>query len=512
MRTQSSLKNLTFAFGGQSVGLVISFITRIIFVRILSAEYLGLNGLFTNIISLLSLVDLGVGEALNYSLYKPLSDNDMEKVKSLMRLYQRAYRVIGIIVAVIGFSLTPFLSFFIKNIPNIPHIKFIYLLFVFNSVVSYFYSYKRSLIISDQKRYIATIYRYGFFIAMNIVQIIVLIVTHNYVLFLVCQIAATLLENIVVSKKTDTLYPYLKEKRINQLDKETIQQIIKNTKALIVHRLGGVVVNSTDNLVISRYVGMVWVGFYSNYQLVINALNLIISHVFASITASVGNLGVSESQEKIKSIFNIVFFVNFWIYSFFTICLVSVFTPFIKIWVGEEYILSTNTVLIIILNFYLSGMRRTVLTFRDAMGLYWYDRYKPIFEIIINLTASLVLVKKLGVTGVFLGTTTSIITTNLWVEPYILHKYGLKTSVIPFFKRYMFYTIVTIFSCFATYSIANIFQGNSVLTLCIRIMFCILVPNIIFLLIFYRTSEFNYLREMIGKTILGKFKALKFRA
>lgn len=506
MRTKSSIKNLFFAMTGQSAALIISFFSRIAFMQVLGTEYLGLNGLFTNILSILSLVELGIGPAMTFSLYKPLAENDTEKVKSLMRLYKKAYISIGIVILIFGIIITPFLEVFIKTNPNIPYIHLIFLLFVLNAAISYFYSYKRSLIISDQKRYIATIYRYSFFVLLNIIQIIVLYLTHDFILFLVCQIIATFVENIIVSKKADKLYPFLKEKTVRKLDKPTFSEITRNVRAMLAHRLGGVVVNSTDSLIISKFVGLVGVGLYFNYQLIINALNLITSQVFASITASVGNLGATEEEDKKRFIFNITFFINFWIYGFISICLVVLVNPFVELWIGKDYRLNINIVSIVIFNFYLTGMRKGVLTFRDALGIYWYDRHKPIFESIINLIVSLILVRELGMIGVFIGTTISTLTTSFWVEPYVLYKYGFKSSVIPFFSKYTLYTIVTVIACIITIIVTNMFYEVTIINFIIQLFICIVIPNIIFLLLFHRTDEFRYLYNLISKLVFKKIK------
>lgn len=504
MRTKSSLINLTFALSGQMLGLIVSFFARIVFIQILGAEYLGLNGLFTNLLSILALVELGIGPAIAYSLYKPLADKNTAKINALMRLYRKAYITIGLIILTLGISFTPFLNIVIKTMPDIPHIEWIFMLFVINTAISYFYSYKRTLIISDQKRYIATIYRYAFFIVLNIVQIIILYFTHDFILFLVCQIVATLLENIMVSKKADQMYPYLKERKVQKVDKQTLAEISKNVRAMIAHKLGGVVVNATDNIVISKFVGLVQVGLYSNYLLIIQALNIITSQVFSSIIASVGHLGVTEADEKKKFIFQVVFFLNFWIFSFITIGLFVLIHPFMELWIGKEYLLSASTVLMIILNFYLAGMRRGVLTFRDALGVFWYDRHKPIFESIINLGASLVLVHQFGMIGVFIGTTISQLTTVFWVEPYVLYKYGLKSPVISFFQRYVLYTLVTIVTCLITIGITHPFHEVTVLNFLIQFLICITVPNVIFFTLFHKTKEFQYLYNIFKKMILKK--------
>lgn len=442
MRTENSIKNLMYAFGGQAIGIIVNLITRFVFIQFLAQEYLGIDGLFTNILSILSLVELGIGPAMTFSLYKPLAQKDERKIGALMNLYKNSYNVVGVLIIVIGLAITPLLPMFINQMPNISEINVIYILFVLNSGFSYFYAYKRSLIIADQKKYVATFYRYLFFVILNICQIVILILTKNYVLFLVAQILFTVIENIAISKKTQKLYPFLKEHKKEKLEKQTKKEISKNILAMTIHKIGGVVVKSTDNIILSKFVGLTPVAIYSNYYLIINAVNTVLMQVFNSITASVGNLNVTENKKKLNEVFEKVFFVNFWIYSFSSICLYILFNHFITIWVGESYLFSISIVTIIVINFYITGMRNTVLTYRDALGLYWQDRYKAIFESIINIIASIVLVKKYGTFGVFLGTFISSVTTCLWVEPYVLYKYGLKERVSNYFLKYFIYTIV----------------------------------------------------------------------
>ena len=374
MRTKNSIKNLIFALFGQAFGLIISFLGRIVFVKILTDEYLGLNSLFTNILTMLSLVELGVGSAIVYSLYKPLAVNDKEKIKSLMLLYKKAYTLIGIIIMLLGIISLPFYRYLINEVPNIKNLDLIYFLFVLNTSISYFYSYKRSLIICDQKRYIATIYRYVFYFLLNVFQIIVLFLTHNYILYLITQVVFTWLENICISIKADRMYPYLNDKNIKKLDKKELNTISKNVRAMLFHKIGGVVVNSTDNILISKLVGLIAVGMYSNYYLITSALDTITAQFFNAITASVGNLGACTNSKKVKETFNTTFFLNYLIYGVITVCLLILFNPFIEVWLGKKYLFDFGVVLVITICFYLKGIRKTCLTFKDALGLFWQDK------------------------------------------------------------------------------------------------------------------------------------------
>mgnify|MGYP000883433598 CR=1 FL=1 len=504
-RIVNSLKNIKFEIAGQAVLLFISFIARIVFVRMLSAQYLGISGLFSNILSILSFAELGVGAAIIYSLYKPLSKQDIPKIKALMRLYKRAYITIGIIIASLGAILTPFLPFVIKNMPDIPHIQIIYLMFVMNSALSYFFSYKSSLIIADQKKYITSYYRYLFFAALNIIQMAFLLLTRDYMLYLGFQILFTLLENIIVSRKADRLYPYIKDRDAEQLDAETKNTIVRNIKAMICHKIGGIVVNGTDSLLLSKFIGVVAVGLYSNYLLIINAINQVFNMIFEAAAASIGNLWATQTKEKSCFVFNCINFAGFWGFGFASICLFNLFNPFIQIWLGKEYLFPLSLVLVIVINFYLTGMRKSILTFRDALGLYWYDRYKPLFEAGINLIASIILVKKVGMTGIFIGTTISTLSTCFWVEPYVLYKYGFESRVAPYFIKYAVYTAVLFLGGAITSFICSLIGEGTITVFVIKAAVCFTVPNIVFLIAFYKTEEFKYLMQILNAELKKKY-------
>ena len=501
-RTKKSLKNLYIAFIGQFIGIIISFVSRSLFIKFLSKEYLGINGLFTNVLQMLSLVELGIGPAIIYSLYKPLSQNNEKEISAIMNVYKKIYIVIGTIIIFLGIVLTPFINVFIKESPNISdNIYIIFLLFVLNSGISYFFSYKRDLIIADQKRYIATIYRYSIYFILNVFQIIVLYVTSNYYLFLILQIVATLIENVLISIKANKLYPFLKDKNINKLDTEIKNKIVKNTKATVFHKVGGLVVNSTDNILISKLVSVSAVGLYSNYYLIINALNTIIAQIFSSVTASVGNLNASESSTKSHDIFLKLLFLNFAIISFCSVVFSSIVNIFIKLWIGEDYIFSFPLVIIITICFYLNGMRKAVLTFKDAFGLYWEDRYKPIAEVIINIVFSILLGIKFGVAGIFLGTIISNVSTCLWIEPKVLYKYGFKMKSNEYFIKYFQYFFFTVLFSSISLFLCSIIDANGIIGLIIKGAVSSSLVIILIFLFFRKKEEFLYFKKIIVMNI-----------
>ena len=297
-RTKNSIINSIYAFTSQILTIVLSFVVRTVFIKVLNAEYLGLNGLFSNIITMLSLADLGIGIAIPYTLYKPLSENNHEKINILMKAYSKIYIFIGVTIFTIGLAFTPLIKYIIKDMPNIPNINLIYILFIINSSISYFCIYKKMLIDSDQKSYIPKRIIFNMTILKSIFEIIILIFTKNYILYLLISIFVTLLQNILISRKCDKLYPYITQKTNKKIEKSDVLDLKKNISALVIYRVGIVALNGTDNIIISKFISVVMVGIYSNYLLIVNSIYGIISQIFDAITASIGNLVVSTNDKK----------------------------------------------------------------------------------------------------------------------------------------------------------------------------------------------------------------------
>ena len=505
-RTSNSLKNIRYAAFFKLAVVLVNFLARRVFITVLTDAYLGLNGSFANILSMLSLAELGVGTAITYSMYKPLAEKDETQLLSLMSLYRRFYWIIGLIIAVLGAGLTPFLPKLIHDhaVLNVPHIELIYLLFVFDSAVSYFFVYKQSIITADQKQYIVTFYQNVILICITVAQIAFLLITKNYFVYLGIKIAGTILTNILLARKANKLYPFLKSREIQPLPAEVRTTISKNIRATLMHKIGSVVVFETDNILILYFIGAVAVGFYSNYLMITQGIMNVFTMVFRSMTASVGNLCAQEDKTQAQVVFWRLDFFTRWLYGFSAISLMVLLNHFIGfIWLTENYLFPLSIVLLIVVNFYLTGMRQSVLTFRDAMGLYWYDRHKPIAESLINLIVSIALAKPLGIVGIFIGTFVSSISTCVWIEPYILFKHGFKASSRRYFGKYAFHTAVTAALGFATWYLSTWLPGSGLVPFIGKLALCAVVPNLGYLLIYGRTEEFRYAVELL-KSRLGR--------
>lgn len=494
-------KNIKFSVFNFIVINLLKFIVRLVFVRTLPIEYLGINGLFGNILVMLSLAELGVGPAIVYSLYKPLAVKDKERIKSIMRLFKRVYINIGFTILALGSCLYPYLDYFIKGNTNIEDLQYFYLVFLVNTVVSYFWSYKRSLLIADQKQYIVNIYQSMAQVMVAVLQIVFLLLVPNYWYYIFVMLMGTIFENFIIAKKADKEFEFLDE-YADPIDKNLKKEIQKNTMAMIVHKIAGMVVFGSSNLILSKFVGLVAVGLYSNYQLVIIALNTFAGKFFAAITASIGNLMVLESNDKKVKAFKIAQFITALQASVCFCGMYVLFNHFIELWVGKEYLFNDDVVSALVVSFYLTYMRKAVLMFRDACGLFWHDRYKPIAESILNLAASIYLTIHYGIVGVIWGSIISTVLTCFWVEPYILLRNAIDMKLKDYFFDYLRFTLVTIgATVLVEYLNNSLLKEVTLLNFVLGIMLCIIVTVSIWCIVFQNREELQYVKRIVVKKL-----------
>ncbi len=505
-RSKNSIRNIVFGLTGQILNILMSFAMRTVFIRTLDSVYLGVNGTFTNILMIFSLADLGVGTAIIYSLYRPIAENDTPKIQALMQMYKKAYITIGCVIVLMGLALMPFIDVFIKETEYIPNLRLIFMIFVANTASTYFFSYKGTLITAHQKNFIVTNVVYGTSILCYGIQIVIMQLTHNYILTLSIQTATNTLQSIITMIIADRMYPYLKEKDIVPLTRADKRKIYKNMSALMFYRTGQVIINGTDSVLISSLVGIIESGIYSNYLLLTTTVKNLMQQVFRAVTASIGNLSVLESDERKYEIYNIVYFGNFWMFGFGAVCFFVLFNPFMILWAGVDMMLTLRQVFFIALNFYLIGMRNVNLVFRDAMGIFKEGRWVPIISAAVNIGVSILTTLKFGLVGPFIGTTISMLATLVWMEPVILFKYGFRRKVWPYFLKYAVYFCVTVAATVVTWYISRLFNQNSLYYFIGKVAVCMTVPNLIFWLIFGRTSEFHQMFARVKSVLHRKFK------
>ncbi len=500
-RTSRIFKNSSIAIVSQIMSIFSKFIVRTIFIHILGAEYLGVSGLFANILSVLNLAELGIGTSIVYSLYKPLSEKNTTDIKKYFKAFRYIYAFIGGIILLVGICLIPFLDKIIIDSPDVGNIKLIYLLYLIDSSSSYFYAHYRSLISADQKGYIDYINKIVFLIIQTAAHILVLLIFKSFYLYLGINILVHWISGFYISIKLKKIYPYLKEKTNEKLSGHQIKELIKNSAAIFSHKVGYTVLNSTDNILISMFVGTVIIGYYSNYSMLILTMTGMISLIVSALQAAVGNVCSVDNLEKQHDIFQKINFMFFWIYGVFLTGLIFVGTPFIRIWLGEEYVMQESVLLIVYINTFLQGVRQVVAMYTTATGLFYKMRYKPFFEVVINLIVSVILVKKMGVIGVFIGTLISFILTNLWYEPFILYKYRFKMNCKIYYRNCLIYVAIILIGIIINKLIYNYLVLPSLADVITRSITSVFVPSGLFMLFFRNTTEYSYIKETIKSLI-----------
>ena len=510
MRTRYTLINMVVNIGGQLINQVLLFISRMIFIHYLSAAYLGVNGLFTDVLGILNLAELGIGTAMIFSLYEPAAKDDEHKLAQLMNLYKILYRIVAVAVLVVGLVLMPFLGFFIKDSSGIENLKLIYLMYVANSVCSYLLSYKNSIYLAYQKAYVRNLWVQLCDAVKTVLQIIIIVLTRNFILYLLAQFVMQFIPNVIVSVMVDREFPYLKECK-ELPEKAEFQHILRNIGAMSFHKLGTVIVRNTDSLLMSSFVGLLSVGIYSNYKLVLSGINNLMDKFSNAFAGSLGNLSAIEDEKRVYSIYRELDLLFFFIYAYWTAGLFALFNSFITICFGQEYCFSVTTVAVLVAEFYITGQRKVNLMFREAKGLFWYDRYKPLFESAINLASSLVLVQRFGVAGILGGTVISSVTTCLWMEPYVLMRYGIREEwqkkLREYFVRYTGRVVMVMVLAAASYGWVRFFPAGNILIFLLNGIIYTLFYGVVMFALFRKNREFLLLKERvlnIGRKIRNK--------
>lgn len=506
-RTEYSLINMLTGVAGYGINTVMGFICRIIFVRTLATDYLGINGLFTNILSMLSLAELGISSAIVYALYKPLAENDEAKIASIMNYYRKAYMAIGCFVAVMGLALMPFLDLIITDPPAIKEsIYLLYLLYLTSTTISYFFSYRQSLLTAAQRQYIVSGYNYVITIAQSVLQTIYLLATHEYIGYLLIQIAGGITYNVWVSAKAAKDYPYIKDRNAEPLSKEERKSLFRNIKALAINKVSGVLVNSTDNIAITYFTGLNSVGFASNYTLFSNTLNSLITMVFNSLTGSVGNFNASTDEENQYRFFKSLTTANFWLYGWAGIGMTFVSGDLVSWFYGSAYVLPLGVPLLLALNFYTIGVIHACYTFKSTLGLFRYGQYILLFTGIINLVLDVLLGKIWGVTGIYLATLIARLCTNLWYEPYAVYRYGFHKPFRFYIRDYCKNTIVLLLAGVPCWAVCDSFHFYAPVNALLKAIVCTVIPNSVFYLSFHKTEEGQYLLDRVHQILHGLFK------
>ena len=508
-RTKQAAKNITFGYVGQLATALMSFILRTIFIYRLSKNLLGINDLYSNILSLLSMAELGIGTALNFSLYAPVAKKDTEKVKSYMLMYRKAYHTIAIVVAVIGLAITPFLKYFVKNPGGITvrDMTLYYLIFLFNTVSTYFVSYKYSLVNAEQKNYIQTNINTITKIITVFFQIIILLVIPNLYLYLLADAVVQLIQKIFVNSYLNKLYPYLTDKNITPLLNEEREEVWNKTKALVLHKVGDVARLQTDTLIISSFIEVGMAAVVGNYTMVTGTIANFVNIIFNSVISGFGNLIATESKEKQYQTFKVYRFFASWVYGFSACGFFILLQPLIYLWIvkrrGPEWMLGTLAVYLFLTDYYFKGDRIVLSNYKTAAGVFEQDKYLALIQGFVNLVLSIVLVQKIGLAGIYVGTVVSGLIANI-TKPIIIYRVCFDRSSLSYFKDSAKYITTEILTVSALYLTGTIIMKNiTILTFALMFVIVTVVFNTVFWIIYHKTEEYDYLKGVVLRK-LGK--------
>lgn len=507
-RTKQAAKNITFGYVGQLATALMSFILRTIFISRLSKNLLGINDLYANILTLLSVADLGIGTALSFSLYAPVAKKDIEKVKSYMEMYRKAYHTIAMVITLIGLAIAPFLKYLVKKPDEITirDMTLYYLIFLFNTVSTYFVAYKYSLINAEQKNYIQTNINTITKIITVFFQIIILICIPNLYYYLLTDAAVQLIQKIFVNNYLNRLYPYLKDKNVTPLLPEERNNIWKQTKALTLHKLGDMARLQTDALIIGKFVDVATVAVIGNYLMVIGTLTNFVNIIFNSVISGFGNLIATESKEKQFKTFKVYRFFASWVYGYSACGLFVLLQPLIYLWVvrkhGSGWMLSTFALYLYLTDYYFKGDRIVLSNYKTAAGVFEQDKYLALIQGLVNLVISIVLVQKIGLAGIYIGTVVSGLIANI-TKPIIIYKVCFDKSSLSYFADSAKYITLEALTVFALYYVGTvIMKETTILSFAIMIVIVTVVFNGIFWLIYHKTEEYQYLKGIV----LGKLR------
>ena len=505
-RLRNSAKNMVSGMLFRILSMLTAFVVRTVFIKCLSNDYLSVNGLYSSILNMLSLAELGFSTAMVYSMYKPLAEKDYTKLSQIMRLYKRVYRIIGTVILFIGLLIVPFLDVIIKNKPDIEGLTFYYLLFLFNSVLSYwFFAYMSSLLQADQRASVISNYSTIFNLIKTVIQIVLLLAFKNFTIYLIVQMLCTIFQNIAIAVRVKKDYPIFNNLK-EELPRQEKKKIFDDVKALMLQKISFKILNTSDSIIISAFVGLNWVGLLSNFIMIEEAIVAVLSQVTLAISASLGNLFVESDDETGYIMFKRVDFMNYWLYAFSAIALITLSNPFVKIWLGENYLLSNIAIVALFSRFFIEGYINTMSTFRSALGLFKQGKYLPLVVAVLNIVLSIGLSYPLGLAGVLFATPISRLCINGWYMPLVIHRDGFNKPVKPYYFKllFRFSLLACVVVAMQLISSAVFAGGVTIIKFIIMVIITAILPNMVFLIVFCRNDEFKYFKNLVVHRLLKR--------
>lgn len=504
-RTKNATRNIIFGVILKAYQILVPFLMRIAMIYLMGVQYLGLNSLFTSILQVLNLAELGVGSAMIYSMYKPIAEDDNVTICALMKLYRTYYRVIGLIIAVIGCVLTPFIPKLISgDVPEQINIYTLYLLNLGATVLSYWlYAYKNSIIQAHQRTDVVSKVNLVTSTIQYVLQLFVLWAFKNYYLYVVVMLVTQAVINVAIAIVADKLYPQFRPN--GKLPKQEVSEINHRIGDLFTSKIGTIIVNSADTIVISAFLGLAALAIYQNYYFILTSITGFVTVIFSAVTAGIGNSLVVETKEKNFKDLNVFTFIICWIAGFCSCCFLNLYQPFMEIWVGKNLMLDYSIVICFVVCFYVCQVNQLLCTYKDAGGIWHEDRFRPLVTALVNLGMNLVMVQFWGLYGIILSTVLSMLFVGM---PWLFHNLFTKMFEKKYMKQYLasiaFYALVSIVAGAVSVVVCSFVNYNLWLTLLIRLVICLIVPNAIYLAAYYRKPEFKKSVLLVDKMTKGK--------
>ncbi|WP_286295390.1 lipopolysaccharide biosynthesis protein [Vibrio apostichopi] len=501
MRTKNSIINIVATYANFTISTIARLAYRYYFITILGVEYLGLNALYTNLIFLLSAGEMGVSQAISFSLYKPVSRGEDSKILEVIVYLRKIYFLIGVGISVVGLCLLPLLPLISKEVDSLPGAYVVFILFVVNASSTYFFTHKRIFITACQKGYMIAPYLIAFQVLDLAVKILLLHLFESFELILISQMIVKFIECYFVNRFINREYPILNLMKGVQTSKETKTEIKGNVISLMFHKFGDVILNGTDNVIVSKFLTVSVLGLFSNYILIMQTLVTLLSQTFSAVISSVGNLIVTKEQDEIEKILKALELAGFFIFSFFSVYLYLFADYFIKSWLGEEYLINSSLPLLLAVNLFLYGMRIPINTVKSAAGLYVQDKYAPMIQSVINIAFSVYLVNDFGVDGVVMGTIISGVLVPLWIRPLVVYRNLLtRKSLKVYYLSSLSYAVVfSLTLCISSYLFFDFaYVENEVVK---GILLSPLIA-LILLLPYFKRSEFDFLYQRVVRRFI----------
>ena len=507
-RTGNVIKNSGASLLYKLAHIVFRFVLRTTFIRLLGNEYTGISGLFTDILSVLSLMEMGLDTSMVFALFSPVANNDQRKISALLKFYKKAFNIIGVFILVAGVGCIPFLHHIVKDVPNIKEdIRLIFLMYLLTSASSYFLIYRTMLLSAKQRSRVITKVQIIVETVETILVVVFLFILKEFFAYLIIHLAATWIKNIYLSHLATKKYPESFQPSDAELTREEKKKLIRDIACLTVYTLSGVVINSTDSIFISAFVGTVEVAIVGNFTLLISSVRTVVQQINNSLKASVGNLAATSTSDKQELVFNRIVFICFWAVCFTATCLFVLLNPFVgTIWLGQSYELSTQVLIILIINYFIAVMVFPVESFRTANGLFVQGWTRPAIMAVLNIVLDYFMGKRWGIVGIFLATTISRVATQVWYDPYLVFKVVFHKRPWTFYKSYLLYACITAGSCaLAMYASKFVAFSNRYVCFIVKAIIAVTVPNLLIVALFHTSKEYSYVRSFLQKYI-NKFR------